>query len=110
MSRLNQYTKNTQPVIFEGVNILPHLACRDLQIPGIVLIGSSFEEVFKRNKLEPRWGKTEELQKLEAEAFFYGERFRYLSEAEKYNCLVFKTPDEAWEKAIEILAGEFGGD
>lgn len=92
-------------MIFEGVNILPHLAYKDLQIPGIAILGKSSEEILERNKQEPRWGETEELQKLEADAFFNGERPYYKKEAEKYGYPAFETPDEAWDTAINILNG-----
>ena len=103
LTKLTQYTNEDKPVIFEGVNILPHLAQKELQIPGVVIIGQSFEEVFKRNMQEPRWGKTKELQRLEADAFFYGERPHYKNEAKKYGYQVFETPDDAWTTVIKIL-------
>lgn len=103
LEKIKSYTNEKRPMIFEGVNILPHLAKRDLSFPGIVIIGKSFKEVFERNKKEPRWGKTEELQKFKAEAFFYGERPRYKTEAEKYGYLIFETADEAFEPALKIL-------
>lgn len=104
--RLAKYADEDRPVIFEGVNILPHLAHRDLHIPGIAIIGRSFEETFERNKKEPRWGATEELQKLEADAFFNGERPHYKDEAEKLGYPVFETPDEAWATAVQILTSD----
>lgn len=106
LTGLAKYADEERPVIFEGVNILPHLAHRDLQIPGIAIIGRSLEETLKRNMREPRWGATEELQKLEADAFFNGERPHYKDDAEKYEYPVFETPDEAWATAIQILTSD----
>ena len=103
VTELVQYEGEDRPVIFEGVNLLPHLAHRDLQIPGIVIIGRSLEEIFVRNKREPRWGVTEELQKLEADAFFNGERPHYREDAHRYGYPVFETSEEAWATAIKIL-------
>lgn len=103
---LARYADDERPVIFEGVNILPHLAHRDLQIPGIAIIGRSLEETLERNMREPRWGATEELQKLEADAFFNGERPHYKDDAEQYGYPVFETPDEAWSTAIQILTSD----
>src|SRR3989344_7705403 len=100
---LDKSDNNEKMVIFEGVNILPHLAKRDLKFPGIVLIGKSFNETFERNKKDPRWGKTEELQKLEAEAFFYGERPHYKEEAEKYGYPVFDDVENAFKEATNLL-------
>lgn len=103
LDKISQYSNENRPIIFEGVNILPHLAHRDLKIPGIVIIGQSLEETFERNKKEPRWGNTEELQKLEADAFFNGERLHYKKEAEIYGYPIFETAEEAWVTAIKIL-------
>ena len=100
---IKERDKNDKPIIFEGVNILPHLANNDLGCEGIVLIGKSFEEVFERIKKEPRWGKTEELQRLEAKAFFEGERIRYKEEAEKYGYKVFEDVETAYKEAIKFL-------
>jgi len=106
LEKIHEYDSETRPVIFEAVNILPHLAHRDLKIPGIVLIGRSFEETLERNKKNPRWGKTEELQKMEADSFFNGERPHYKKEALRYGYPVFETPEEAWETAISYLKQE----
>jgi 2-phosphoglycerate kinase len=104
LKKIRQYGLKNNPIIFEGVNILPHLAHKDLTIPGIAIIGRSFEETLDRNKKDPRWGKTEELQRLEAKAFFYGERPHYKEESEKHGYLVFETPDEAWSTAVMLLS------
>ena len=101
-----QYADEDRPVIFEGVHILPHLAHRDLQIPGVAIIGRSLEETLERNKRDPRWGTTEELQKLEAGAFFNGERPHYKDDAERYGYPVFETPDDAWTTSIKILTSD----
>lgn len=106
LARLAQYADEERPVIFEGVNILPHLAHKYLQIPGIAMIGRSLEETLERNMREPRWGATEELQKLEANAFFNGERPHYKEDAEKYGYPVFETPDEAWTTVVKILTSD----
>ena len=101
--RINSYKNESRPVIFECVNILPHLARRDLSFPGIVIIGSSFEETFERNKKEPRWGNTVRLQELEAKMFFEVERPRYKEEAEKYGYQVFENSDDAFGLVLKLL-------
>jgi hypothetical protein len=106
LTGLAQYADEDRPVIFEGVNILPHLAHKDLQIPGIAIIGRSLKETLERNMREPRWGATEELQKLETDAFFNGERPHNKDDAEKYEYPVFETPDDAWTTAIQILTSD----
>lgn len=103
LQKISEYENEERPVIFEGVNILPHLANRDLKIPGVVVIGKTLEEIFERNKKDPRWGETEELQKMEAEAFFNCERPHYKDEAEKYGYPVFESADDAWETVLSML-------
>ena len=104
LKEIEKYSKEKQPVIFECVNMLPHLTRQNLGFPGIVLIGSSLEETLKRNKKDPRWGNTLELQELEAKMFFEVERPNYKREAEKYGYPVFESADEAFQLAIKILS------
>lgn len=98
LEKIKKIKKTHQSAIFESVNILPHLAKRDLDFPGIVLLGESVEQIFERNKKNPRWGKTEELQRLEAEIFFNCERGNYKKEAEKYGFKTFTDSIEAEEE------------
>lgn len=96
--------KDEELVIFESVNLLPHLVQK--KYPDsiqIVLIGESLESILERNRKSPRWGDTEELQRLEAEYFFNVERPRYKKEAEKYNLPVFESADEALNYLIKYL-------
>ena len=79
--KIKEVQRSGEGTIFEGVNLLPHLVRKDLDVEGIVLLGESLDLIWERNRMDPRWGKTEELQKKEAEAFWYGERPRYQSEA-----------------------------
>lgn len=90
-------------MVFECVNILPHIAKQYLDFPGIVLIGKSYEKVLERNKQAPRWGNTPELQELEARWFFEVERPHYKAEAKKYKYPVFESADEAFKKALQFL-------
>ena len=103
LKRVREVQESGKPAIFEGVNILPHLAAGILQFSGIVLIGDSFEDIFERNKKEPRWGKTEELQRKEAEAFYNCERPKYTVEAEKYGYQAFSDIREAEKKLLGIF-------
>lgn len=81
-------------VIFEGVNILPHLADKDLKFNGIVLIGKSRDDVYERIKMDNRWGNTEELWNFEADEFFNVQRPKYKSEGEKYGYKVYESGDD----------------
>ncbi|MDP3947584.1 MAG: hypothetical protein Q8Q41_02750 [bacterium] len=103
LKKMAEYETESRPVIFECVNILPHLAHRDLKFPGIILIGSSQKETLERNKQEPRWGKTPDLQEFEAKMFFEVERPHYKSEAEKYGYPVFEDSDRAFEQALLLI-------
>lgn len=91
LKEINKIIKSGEPAIFEAVNILPHLAKSDLSFDGIVLINNSPEVIFERIKKDPRWGETEELQKIESIRFVEEAMF-YKIEAEKYGYKVFDDP------------------
>jgi 2-phosphoglycerate kinase len=97
LDKINEYKNETRLAIFESVNLLPQLIKKSFDGPVIVLIGKSYEETLKRNKEEPRWGATAELQELEAKSFFNVERPNYIAEAKKYGYPVFESADEAFE-------------
>lgn len=90
------------PTIFEGVNLLPHLMAQ-LPVRGVVLLGISEEETFQRIKVDPRWGETEELQRLEADAFFNIERPLYAVEAKKYGYSTFNGAEDAEAELIKLI-------
>lgn len=95
---------SAKPIIFEGVNILPHLAKRDLPFTGIALIGKSIDDVYMRLKECPRWGETEELWKFEASSFFDGQRPRYRQGAIDCGYRFFETADDAFEYCVSLLS------
>lgn len=103
LEEIERYVDEEKTVIFECVNMLPHLAFRDLYFPGVVLIGNTPEETLARTKESVRWGDTEELQKLEAKTFFLVERPRYKAEGEKYGYPIFESADEAFDATIDLL-------
>jgi 2-phosphoglycerate kinase len=103
LKEIEKYRSETKPVIFECVNMLPHLVKRDLNFPGVVLIGTSFEETLKRNQRDPRWGDSPTLQDLEAKYFFYVERPRYQAEAKKYGYNVYETADKALTHCLQLV-------
>lgn len=76
---------------------------QEIAIKGVVILGNSEEETFERIKADPRWGNTEELQRLEADAFFNVERPRYAAEAEKYGYLTFNGPENAEVELIKLI-------
>lgn len=103
VSKIGKIVKLGKPAIFEGVNILPHLAHKDLDFKGIFLLGESLETILERNKKDPRWGQTEELQIKEAEAFWNCEGPKYKQEAKKYGFKTFTDPILAEKELLEIL-------
>lgn len=103
LKKVKDVQKSGQFAIFEGVNILPHLAAKDFDFPGIFLLGSSFGEIFERNKRAPRWGNTVSLQKKEAEAFFNCERPNYLKEAKRCGYKTFTDSPEAERELLDLL-------
>jgi len=103
LERIDSYAENERPVIFECVNLLPHLINRDLGFPCVVLIGSSYEETLERNKRDPRWGSTERELELNSKSFFFVERPHYIEEAEKYGYPMFESSEDAFPKALDLL-------
>lgn len=83
------------PTIFEGVNLLPSLVKKDFpQIPGIVLINTNPDTFFARNRQHPRWGRTETLQRQEANAFALEQSPRYAKEGQAAGYWIFEESDE----------------
>lgn len=105
LEKIDSYSEETRPVIFESVNLLPHIVKEDTDFPGIVLVGASYESVLERNIADPRWGNTKELQEMEAHSFYNVERPNYIKEAEQFGYPVFQTADEAYETAKALLMG-----
>lgn len=103
LEKIREIQKSGKSAIFEGVNILPHLAHQDLDFSGIVLLGDSEQTVLERCREKPRWGKTNELQKKEAKWFFVHEGTIYRKEANKYGYNVFNDFKKAEKEAIRLL-------
>ncbi|MDO8522664.1 MAG: hypothetical protein Q7S12_00035 [bacterium] len=104
VKKISEVIKSGKPAIFEGINILPHLAKRDLDFGGVVLLGESVGAIFERNKKDPRWGETEELQLKEAEIFYNCEGQKYKSEAEKCGYKTFYNADVAEAELLKLLS------
>jgi 2-phosphoglycerate kinase len=91
-----------KPTVFEGTNLLPHLM-RELPLRGIVLLNDSEEQILKHLRVNPRWGETEELQRMEAHANFTIERIQYKTEADKYGYKTFSKPETAESELIKLI-------
>ena len=59
---IDQHAADIKPVIFECVNLLPHLAHRGLDFPGMVLIGASREQTLERIREKARWSNNPHFQ------------------------------------------------
>lgn len=103
LKKVNEIKKSHESAIFEGVNILPHLAKKTFDFPGIFLLGESFNQILERNKKNPRWGRTEELQEKESELFFNCDRQKYKEEAEKYRYKTFDNFIAAEQEMLKLL-------
>jgi 2-phosphoglycerate kinase len=103
--KIREFIESGTPAIFESVNLLPHLVKTIPGLSGVYLLGRSFEEVLERNRLGPRWGNTESLQRKEANAIWSWERPFYESEARKYGYKVFDDPVMAGEELVRIMGG-----
>ncbi|TSC71514.1 MAG: Uncharacterized protein G01um101448_1152 [Parcubacteria group bacterium Gr01-1014_48] len=104
LKKISDVIAEGKPAVFESVNILPHLAKRDLSFPGIYLLGESFGVTFQRNKEDSRWGKTKALQQKEAEMFFYCEGEMYHKEAERCGYKTFRDITLAEREVLSLLS------
>jgi len=91
------------PCIVESVNLLPHLANKHLKFSGTYLIGESEKEIFIRLQNNPRWGKTKELQKIEADRFYNCEGRCYKEEAGKYGYQTSTNTEEAYRFLLKMI-------
>lgn len=103
LAKINETKNGTKSAIFESVSILPHLAHKDLNFPGIYLLGESTEAIFERLKENPRWGENEELQRIEVEWFYLHEGKMYESEAKKYGFKSFRHTKEAEQELLKLM-------
>ncbi|MDQ2933300.1 MAG: hypothetical protein M3Q80_02875, partial [bacterium] len=100
---IHTFKDETKPVIFECVNLLPHLVQKDLSFPQIVLIGTSYANTLSRIEKEHRWGTERYLHELEACSFFINERPHYKEEAQKFGLPFFESADDAFETALKLV-------
>lgn len=90
--------------IFEAINIQPHLAKRDFDFPGFFLINEDYQTLLERFKKNPRWGKIENLQKLEVEFLVKHDVPFIKKEAKKYGYKVFNNSNDAIEELKKIFS------
>lgn len=100
---ISQTKKKCEHAIFEAVNILPHLAYKDLNFPGFFLICEDYQTILERNMKAPRWGKTKELQELETKYFIEHDVRFIKEEAKKYNFKVFNNEKSASDELARLF-------
>ena len=88
--------------IFEGVSLLPHLM-QQISMKGVVLLASSEQQILDRLHQKPRWSDTEELQRVEAHAFFIVENRYYESEARRFGYPAFRDQLAAEAELIYLM-------
>ncbi len=106
-SRILEVVKRTKKLhkhaLFEAINIQPHLAKRDFDFTGFFLINEDSPTLLKRLKEHPRWGKTEELQKLEV-AFLLKHDVPFVKQqAKKYKYKVVNDSNDAINELKKIF-------
>lgn len=102
---IEQILVEGRPAIFEGVSLLPHLM-QQIPIKGIVLIAASEHQIFDRLKTKPRWSDKEELQRVEAHAFFNIESVNYAEQAKKYNYPLFNDTVLAKAELLKLIQSQ----
>lgn len=100
---VREIKKKHEHVIFEAVNIQPHLAKKDLDFPGFFLINEDKQVLLERFKKSPRWGKTEKLQRREIEFLLKHDVKFVKQEAKKYGYKVFANSDDAMKELQNIF-------
>jgi 2-phosphoglycerate kinase len=103
LNHIQEVVATNRSAIFECVNILPHLVKRDLDFSGIFLLGESLESTYNRNRKNPRWGDSEELQRIEAEWFFVHEGRFLKQEAEQHGFLCYSDTQKAEKELLRQM-------
>ncbi len=98
-NEITDLQKKYENIIFEGVDFLPDITRRDLDFDGIFIYCESIDESYQRNKLHPRIGKTEELQKREAILYAEYESSNIKDLAPKYGYQIFTSKNAFTAKA-----------
>lgn len=102
VKKVKSIQRNNEHAIFEAVNILPHLAYKDFDFPGLFLVQDDVNELRKRLETNPRWGESKELIELEAKFFTEWEGEYIKREAKEYKYPVFDESEDA-EKYLEQI-------
>lgn len=104
LERIHTIQAQHEHALFEGVNILPELSRRDLDFPGLFMVVKDQKTMFTRLKEHPRWGKTEELQRLEAKYFVEYDGQYIRQGAQRYGYPVAHNLKEGMRKLKRIFS------
>lgn len=88
-------------VIFEGVDMLPDLVRRDLDLEGIYLVCKSEGESYLRNK--ERWGESDKLLQRESVLYATDEAMEIRRLAGEFGYKVFSNSQEAEAELLSLL-------
>lgn len=95
LEKVEQVKSQEENALFEGVNLLPHLVYKHFGIPGFFLVNQNFNTVLTRLETAPRWGRSRDLQAMEARYFIeYDARF-IREQSEKYGFKTFSDSSKA---------------
>ena len=100
---INIKMESNEHVIFEGISIIPELARKYLNFTGFYIIPPNKETIYTRLLAHSRWGKTNDLKRLESQAFFNGYNKFFINSARKYGYKVFKDINEASTELAKIF-------
>ncbi|MDP2683880.1 MAG: hypothetical protein Q8P20_02375 [bacterium] len=97
--KMKQKMHSDKQIIFEGVSVIPELASKFLDFPGFYLVPTDVETIYNRLLAHSRWGKTNDLKRKEAIAFYEEGKKLFGDNAREYGYKVFTDSDEA---ALEL--------
>lgn len=104
MKVLAAYRIARKPIVVEGVNFMPDLVARDFpDHPIIAIVCDDEESVRARLAEKPRWGRTPDLQMLEAREIAKEQAPRYRTLTLAAGGQVFASSNEALELCGELL-------
>ncbi len=103
LKKIKESQKQFPRVIFEGIDIMPELAHRDLDFDGFFLVPPDVETMYVRLQAHRRWGETNDLKRQEAKCFYEGDAMYIKQEAEKYGYEVFDNLDDGYSKLSELF-------
>lgn len=103
LKNIEQKTNTHQNIIFDGVSFLPELTRKFLNFDGFYLIPKDVETIFRRLLAHSRWGRTEDLKREEAKAFFYGDTKFFEMSAKANGYKVFNNIEDGYNELARLF-------